>query len=134
MKTTDTVTIVCCALLGILLFLLGANVTRHRASRAPENQMPSDPSDPLLIAQRAHGNAAEYIPTLIVLLLVCAALSDSWWVAALAIAAVAARTVHAIGILTSKSLAGHGPLRDAGALGTYLTGVALGVTVIVGAI
>ncbi len=68
---------------------------------------------------------------MIVLLLVCAALSDSWWVAALAIAAMGVRTVHAVGMLTSETLADHGPLRDVGALGTYATGVALGVTVIV---
>ncbi|MEP7333275.1 MAG: MAPEG family protein [Terracoccus sp.] len=129
--TSDTVTVVCCALLGILLFLLGANVTRQRASRAAGNQMPTDPADPLLIAQRAHGNAAEYIPTMIVLLLVCAALSDSWWVAALAIAALGVRSVHAIGMLTSETLTAHGPLRQVGALGTYVTGIALGVTTIV---
>ena len=127
----DTVTIVCCALMGILLFLLGANVTRQRAIRGPGNQMPTDPSDRLLIAQRAHGNAAEYIPTLIVLLLVCSTLSDSWWVAALAIAALVTRTLHAIGMLTSKTLTRHGPLRDVAAFGTYVTGVALGVTAIV---
>jgi uncharacterized protein len=134
MTTTDTVTVICCALLGILLFLLGANVTRLRAGRGTKSQMPTDPSDSLLIAQRAHGNAAEYVPTLIVLLLVCAVLSDGWWVAALAIAALVARTVHAVGMLTSATLAEHGPLRDAGAVGTYLTGVAIGVTAIVAAV
>ena len=127
----DTVTIVCIALLGILLFLLGANVTRNRALRGGGNQMPTDPSDKLLIAVRAHGNAAEYIPTMIVLLLVCSVLSDSWVVDVLAIAAVFVRTVHAAGMLTSRSLATHGPLRDVGAMGTYLVGVALGVTVLV---
>ena len=34
-------------------------------------------------------------------------------------------------MLTAKTLAGHGPVRDAGAMGTYLTGVALGVTALV---
>ncbi|GAB3933604.1 hypothetical protein GCM10029976_041280 [Kribbella albertanoniae] len=67
----STITIICMASLGILLFLLGANVTRHRALRGSGNQAPTDPADPLLIAVRAHGNAAEYIPTLLVLLLVC---------------------------------------------------------------
>jgi len=134
MSTTDTITVICCALLGVLLFLLGANVTRLRAGRGEQSQMPTDPADPLLIAQRAHGNAAEYVPTLIVLLLVCAALSDGWWIAALAVAALVARTVHAVGMLTSTTLAKHGPLRDAGALGTYLTGVAIGVTAIVAAL
>ena len=129
---TDTIAIVCIALLGILLFLLGANVTRHRAIRGDTgNQMPTDPADRMFIAQRAHGNAAEYVPTLIVLILVCASLSDGWWVQALAVAAVVSRSLHALGMLTSKTLASHGPVRDIGALGTYVTGVALGVTAIV---
>jgi len=129
---TDTVAIVSIALLGILLFLLGANVTRHRAIRGDTgNQMPIDPADRMFIAQRAHGNAAEYVPTLIVLILVCASLSDGWWVQALAVAAVVSRSLHALGMLTSKTLASHGPVRDIGALGTYVTGVALGVTAIV---
>ena len=128
----DTVAIVSIALLGILLFLLGANVTRHRAIRGDTgNQMPTDPADRMFIAQRAHGNAAEYVPTLIVLILVCASLSDGWWVQALAVAAVVSRSLHALGMLTSKTLASHGPVRDIGALGTYVTGVALGVTAIV---
>ncbi len=128
----STVTVVCIALLGILLFLLGANVTRHRAIRGGTgNQMPTDPADRMFIAIRAHGNAAEYVPTLIVLLFVCDALSDSWWVGALAVAAVVARFLHAAGMLTSETLASHGPVRDLGALGTYATGVALGVTAII---
>jgi len=126
----STVTIVSMALMGILLFLLGANVTRHRAMRGGGNQAPTDPADPLLIAVRAHGNAAEYIPTMIVLLLVCSALSDSWLVDALAVAAFVVRTTHAVGMLTSKTLASHGPLRDIGALGTYIVGVAIAVTAI----
>jgi uncharacterized membrane protein YecN with MAPEG domain len=127
----DTITAVCIALLGILLFLLGANVTRNRALRGAGNQLPTDPADRLMIAVRAHGNAAEYIPTMIVLLLVCSALSGSWVVDVLAIAAVFVRYVHAVGMLTSRSLATHGPLRDAGAMGTYLVGLALGVTALV---
>jgi uncharacterized membrane protein YecN with MAPEG domain len=127
----STITVVCIALLGILLFLLGANVTRNRVLRGGGNQQPTDPSDRLLIAVRAHGNAAEYIPTMIVLLLVCSALSDSPLIDVLAVAAVVVRFTHALGMLRSASLATHGPLRDVGALGTYLVGVALGVTAIV---
>lgn len=128
----STVTIVCIALMGVLLFLLGANVTRYRVIRGKNggDQASTDPADRLLIAVRAHGNAAEYIPTLTVLLLVCSALSDSWWVEALAVAALAVRTVHAVGMLTAKTLAAHGPLRDIGALGTYLVGLTLGITAI----
>ncbi|MFI7064501.1 MAPEG family protein [Kribbella sp. NPDC050124] len=126
----STLTIVSMALMGILIFLLGANVTRHRAIRGGGNQAPTDPADPLLIAIRAHGNAAEYIPTMIVLLLVCSTLTDSWLVDALAVAALFVRTTHAVGMLTSKSMASHGPLRDIGALGTYIVGITIGITAI----
>ena len=128
----NTVPIVCVALMGVLLFVLGANVTRHRVIRgATGNQMPTDPADRMFIAQRAHGNASEYVPTLAVLIVVCATLTDGWWVSVLAIAALAARSLHAAGMLTSTTLAAHGPARDAGAVGTYLTGILLGVTALV---
>jgi uncharacterized membrane protein YecN with MAPEG domain len=129
----STTVIVCIALMGILLFLLGANVTRHRALRGKsgETQMPTDPADRLFIAQRAHGNASEYVPTLIGLLIVCSALTGVWWLNALAVTAVAARTVHAFGLLTADTMDTHGPVRDAGAVFTYLSGLALGVTALV---
>ncbi len=127
----NTLQIVCVALLGLLLFLLGANVTRHRATRGGTgNQMPTDPADKMFIAIRAHGNAAEYVPTLCVLILVCATLSDGWWVDVLAVSAVVARYAHALGMLTSKTLASHGPLRDLGASLTYASGIALAVTAV----
>ena len=127
-----TIPVVCIALMGVLLFLLGANVTRHRVIRgATGNQAPSDPADRMYIAQRAHGNASEYIPTLAVLIVVCATLTDGWWLDVLAIAALGFRSLHAFGMLTTKTLAGQVPLRDAGAIGTYVTGVVLGVTALV---
>lgn len=125
------ITVVSIALMGVLVFLPGANVTRHRVVRgATGNQMPTDPADRMFIAQRAHGNATEYVPTLIGLLVVCSVLTEGWWLDVLAVAGLASRLLHAVGMLTSRTLASHGPLRDAGALGTYLTGVALGVTAI----
>ena len=129
----STTVIVCIALMGALVFALGANVTRHRAIRGKtgEPQMPTDPADRLLIAQRAHGNATEYVPTLIGLLSVCSTLTDGWWLDALAVAATAARYTHAYGMLSAKTLAAHGPVRDSGAMFTYLSGLALGATALV---
>jgi uncharacterized membrane protein YecN with MAPEG domain len=129
----STTVIVCIALMGILLFLLGANVTRHRAirGRSGGTQQPTDPADRMFIAIRAHGNAAEYVPTLAVLLVVCSTLTEGWWLNLLAVVAVAARISHAVGMLTSPTMADHGPARDAGAVLTYLAGVALGVTALV---
>jgi hypothetical protein len=57
-------------------------------------------------------------------------LSSSWWVEALAVAALVVRTSHAIGMLTAKTLAAHGLVRTIGAQGTYLVGITLGVTAI----
>lgn len=129
----NTVPVISIALMGVLVFLLGANVTRYRVIRGVTgNQMPSDPADRMFIAQRAHGNAIEYVPTLIGLLIVCSVFNDGWWLDVLAVAAVVARYLHAIGMLTSSSLASHGPLRDSGAMLTYLAGVALGVTAFIG--
>jgi uncharacterized membrane protein YecN with MAPEG domain len=128
----NTIPIVSIALMGILLFLLGANVTRQRAIRdQAATQQPTNPADPLLIAQRAHGNASEYIPTLAVLIVVCSTLTDGWWLNALAIAAATARGLHAVGLLTSGSLANHKPAGMIGAMGTYVTGLALGITALV---
>ena len=128
---SDTV-IICIALMGALVFVLGANVTRHRAMRGKSGgpQMSTDPTDRLFIAQRAHGNATEYVPTLIGLLIVCSTLTDGWWLNSVAVVATLARYVHAYGMLTSKSLAEHGPTRDAGAMFTYLSGLALAVTAV----
>jgi uncharacterized protein len=128
----SNVVIVSIALMGILICVLGANVTRHRAIRGDTgNQMPTDPADRMFIAQRAHGNASEYVPTLIGLLIACSFLTEGWWLDTLAVVAVAARYLHAVGVLTSKTMASHGPVRDAGATFTYLAGIALGVTAIV---
>lgn len=126
----STTVITCIALLGLLVFVLGANVTRHRAVRGSKGgpQLSTDPTDRLLIAVRAHGNASEYVPTLIVLLVVCSMLGGGWWLDVLAVVAVVARVVHAIGMLTSRSLAEHGPARDVGAGVTYLSGIALVAT------
>ena len=128
----SNITVISIALLGILIFVLGANVTRHRVQRgATGNQAPSDPADRMYIAQRAHGNASEYVPTLIGLLIVCSTLTSGWWLDVLAIAATTARVVHAYGMLSARTLAEHGPVRDSGAAFTYLAGLALGITAVV---
>ena len=126
-----TIAIACTAVLAALVFGLGANVTRLRAATAARggSQQPTDLADPLLKAIRAHGNAAEYIPTLIALTLLIAVRAPAWTLA-FAIGATVARLVHAWGMLTAPSLAAPTRLRVAGASGTYLFGLALAVTVL----
>jgi uncharacterized membrane protein YecN with MAPEG domain len=124
-----TIAIIGTAILAALLFLLGANVSRMRGVQAKTGgpQLPTDPADRLLIAIRAHGNAAEYIPTLIVLFLLVGARSPAAVAIPLIVGATLARLLHAVGLLTASSLATAGPGRLVGALGTYLFGVALAV-------
>ena len=124
-----TTAIICTAILAALLFLLGANVSRMRGVQAKEGgpQLPTDPADRLLIAIRAHGNAAEYIPTMIVLFLLVGARSPAVVAIPLIIGATAARVVHAYGMLTAPSLAVQTKARAAGAAGTYFLGAGLAV-------
>jgi uncharacterized membrane protein YecN with MAPEG domain len=121
------IAIVCTVVLAAMLFLLGFNVSRLRGRRAKEggSQLPTDPEDRLFIAIRAHGNAAEYVPTMMILFLLLGSQVDTWWSAALIIAATTARVLHAVGMLTAPSLAVASGPRLLGAAGTYLFGLAL---------
>ena len=120
------------AVLGALLFLLGFNVSRMRGvtARVGGSQMPTDPASPLLIAQRAHGNASEYVPYLAVLFLVVGIGSPAGVAIPLIAGAVLARLMHAYGMLSARSLAQQSPIGIAGAMGTYLFGVALAVAAV----
>jgi len=124
-----TTAIICTAILAAMLFLLGLNVSRMRGvtAKAGGSQFPDDPASPLLIAIRAHGNAAEYIPALIVLFLLVGARSPAMVAIPLIAGATAARLVHAYGLLTAPSMAAATKTRLAGAMGTYLFGVGLAV-------
>ncbi len=124
-----TTAIICTATLAAMLFLLGFNVSRMRGVQAKGggSQLPTDPADRLLIAIRAHGNASEYVPTLIVLFLLVGARSPAGVAIPLIVGATLTRLLHAYGMLSARSLASETVPRVAGATGTYLFGVALAV-------
>lgn len=127
-----TTAIICSAILAALLFLLGANVTRMRTltGKVGGSQLPQDPTSKLLIAVRAHGNAAEYVPVLAVLFLLVGARSPAWLAIPLIIAATLARLLHAYGMLTSRSLASPTKAREIGAGATYVVGLGLATAAI----
>ena len=52
--------------------------------------------------------------------------------ARIAVAALVARFGHGLGMLVSGSLAKRSPLKDGGAVLTYLTGITLGITALFG--
>jgi len=121
------VALACVALLGVLLFGLGLAVSLRRGTADVLIGHPADPADPLHKLVRAHGNAAEYAPFLAVLMLASGGGEPATWVLWCMGLATAARYLHAAGMLLSPTLAKPQPLRFVGALGTYLTGLALSV-------
>jgi uncharacterized protein len=123
-----TTAIVCIALLSALLFILGFNVSRLRGKSA--SQQPTAMDDPLFVAIRVHGNAAEYVPTLAVLMLVAGSHDPATWMLAAIAVATAARFVHAIGVLRAGDMSQPAPLRMAGAITTYVAGLALSVAAV----
>lgn len=123
-----TTAIVCIALLSALLFILGFNVSRLRGKSA--SQQPTAMDDPLFVAIRAHGNAAEYIPTLAVLMLVVGSHDPATWMLVAIVVATAARFVHAVGVLRAGDMSQPVPLRMIGAITTYVAGLALSVAAV----
>ena len=124
-----TIAIICTAILAAMLLALGINVTRMRAvtGKTGGSQFTSDPASGLFKAIRAHGNAAEYVPVLIVLFLLVGARSPAAVAIPLIAGATVARLVHAYGLLSSPSLAAPTVSRSIGAVGTYLFGIGLAV-------
>ena len=127
-----TIAIICTAILAAMLLALGINVTRMRAvtGKTGGSQFTSDPASGLFKAIRAHGNAAEYVPALIVLFLLVGARSPAAVAIPLIAGATVARLVHAYGLLSSPSLAAPTVSRSIGAVGTYLFGIGLAVAVV----
>lgn len=121
--------IICSALLALLVFGLGFNVSMARGRTKDIHSAGSDPAGALMKAVRAHANATEYVSIIIALFVVTALVYQSrdlgLTMTILAIAITVSRFLHAIGMLTCKTLAEPNPFRFVGALGTYLTGFAI---------
>jgi uncharacterized protein len=121
------VSVVCIAVLASIVFLLGMNVSRMRGvqAKAGASQFPSDPTDRLFKAVRAHGNATEYVPTLAILIALVGLRQPVPWMVAAMLGATASRLLHVYAIFTSATLAVQTPLRLVAAIGTYLFGLVL---------
>lgn len=88
------------------------------------------PADFLHKILRAHGNASEYVAMLAVLILVVGTREPSTWASWSMIGATGSRYLHAAGMILSPTLDKPQPLRSAGALGTYVFGIALCVALL----
>ena len=124
-----TTAIVCVGLLGLLVFVLGLYVSMARGE-GKAGAYPTDPADPLFKRMRAHGNTAEYAPMMAILMLLAGERDPATWVLWTMALAVASRYQIAAGILLSSTIEKPNPLRFVGAVGTYLTGIALSIAVL----
>ncbi len=123
-----TTALVCIALLGLLVFVLGFAVSTDRGRAQTVIGFDPSPTDPLHKLVRAHGNSTEYAPMLAILMVVLASLNPAAWLSWMMYAAVASRYLIVAGLLTG-TLENPNPMRFVGALGTYVTGTLLCVGV-----
>ena len=119
------VAIICTALLALLIFGLGLAVSLTRGSSGTNIGHSPAPTDRLHKLVRAHANACEYIPMLAILILLVGARQPSTWMVATFVIATGCRYLHAAGMALFPTLDQPNPLRFVGALGTYLSGLAL---------
>jgi uncharacterized membrane protein YecN with MAPEG domain len=119
------IAILCTAVLGLLLFGLGFNVSLARKRHAKGAGHDNGPDDPVHHAVRAHGNTAEYAPFLAALFLWYAAHGAPLWIDIMIVIATLARLILAAGLLWGGPLDRANPLRAIGALFTYLAGLVL---------
>ncbi|HNR76719.1 MAG TPA: MAPEG family protein [Parvularculaceae bacterium] len=120
--------------LGLLVFVLGWNVSRVRGSvMHTQAEHEADPKSALRKAVRAHGNCIEYAPTLALLILALGLRMPMMptWIAVVMILAVIARYIHAAGVLTSENIHAPNKLKFVGALLTYVTGSVLSILLVV---
>ena len=121
--------ITCTALLAGLLWVLSIRCSMQRGKA--EDQIPTRTDDPLFVAMRAHGNAAENIPMLCILMLVVGFGNPAIWMMALMVIVTAARFAHAIGIIRTADMGKESPLRLGGAVATTLGGLGLAAAAVV---
>lgn len=115
--------LLCTGLQAALIFGLGLRVSMLRLALARARGDDPRLLDGLKKAVRAHGNAAEYVPTLCLLMLVLAWLGAGPLVTGLFLLATASRYSHALGMIVCPTLDRPHPLRFFGASGTYAAGL-----------
>jgi uncharacterized protein len=115
----------CSAVLGLLLFGLGLSISMMRFRTGTIIGCEPDPASILYKLVRAHANTAEYAPFLALLFLYLGAHSPSSTTLWLIIAATACRCILVIGLIAWPTMSKPNPFRFLGAVGTYVTGIAL---------
>ncbi len=119
--------VLCVSLLALMIFLLGflISMLRTRTGIIYYGDSLDDPTSLLTKAVRALANTAEFAPVLAILFLYLGTTHPAGWVYWTIIAATASRVLMVAGFLTAGTLRKIHPLKAVGAMGTYLSGIAL---------
>lgn len=125
------VAVICVALLGLLLFGLGLAVSLQRRRTSTWFGYQDDPSSPLYKLVRAHGNTAEYVPMLSILILLAVQRNPASWVLDVVMIVTALRYIQVAALVGGSTMnTGANRLRFIGSLGTYICGALLCVAIL----
>ena len=126
------VPVVCVSILGLLIFLLGflISMVRGKTGIIYYSGSLDDPTSFLTKAVRALGNTVEFAPIFAVMFLYLGTTNpDNWVYWAIGIGTIS-RVLMVAGFLTARTLSKIHPLKAVGAMGTYLSGIALCVAMV----
>ncbi len=129
-----SISLICVALLALLVIVLGFNVSLVRARTETIYGADADPTSPMYKAVRAHGNTAEYAPILALLIFILGQAGVSGWVLWAMVLATFSRYLFVAGIIIPASMETPNAMRFLGSLGTYLSGLALVVALLLKAL
>ena len=126
------VPVICASILGLLIFLLGflISMLRSKTGIIYYSDSLDNPTSLLTKAVRALANTAEFAPILAVIFLYLGTTNPDNWVYWTMAAATMSRVLIVIGFLTAGTLRKIHPLKAIGAVGTYLSGIAVCVAMV----
>jgi hypothetical protein len=119
------IALLCIGLLGALCIVLGIAVSLNRMKQKQGSGCPSDPKDTLHKYIRAHANTIEFAPVLMVLMYILSQSQMASWLLWSIVLVTLSRFVLVAGLIFPRTMARPNPLRQIGAGGTYIFGLAL---------
>ncbi len=124
------IAIMCIGLLGALCIVMGIAVTVQRIKKKQGSGCPTDPKDSLHKYIRAHANTIEFAPVLMVLMYILSQSQMAAWVLWSIILVTVCRFFLVAGLIFPSTMSHPNPIRQIGAGGTYIFGLALCVAVL----
>jgi len=128
----NSTALVCTAILGLLLFMLGLAISIVRTRDGTLSGPAPEPDRLLTKLVRAHGNTAEYAAFFAVLFLFLGSRNPPDWQLWCMVGATACRLLLVVALVAWPTMSKPNPARAIGALGTYGFGVALSLALLIG--